>query len=52
MGEVGHGSKSCGNNTYCCSEKGGTLVKGKVGHGFKSYRNLKLAKAAPAVALP
>ena len=25
-GKVGHGSKSCGNNTHCCSDKGIALA--------------------------
>ena len=32
-GKVGHASKSCRNNTYCCSDKGVALARGRGGGG-------------------
>ena len=35
-GKVGHGSKKCGNNTCCCSDRGIALTKGGGGGRHKA----------------
>ena len=49
MGKVGHGSKSCGNNAYCCSDTG--VQGGRCSRG-RDYNPSRITVRSPLVARP